>query len=242
MKEKSEFESQSWYGNDLWKGHIMLTVIGIPVFGFGIIYGIGRGVARVVEEVKWSNNPKMLKEILRKCVVRESSDILDEVIAHREVLTLIKHCADTTKTPFSKYFFDKCNKDRYLNIQPEKRELFDEAYDLYQKLTNTGIASRENYLKYGDPQKLGEIEKTDLAELVIDAIERVQEGLKEVKKELKEVEEIKEDSKVPQSCCESIEARKDQNNQLDDSNQPNTSKFFGILAQSSSQIANRASF
>ena len=92
-------------------------------------------------------NAKRLLDIMRECTFH-SSCVLKEVIELQEILIRIRNYVDDSQSGIAENFLARCFKLQYWNVSNERRELFEEAFDLYQKLTNTGIANRDNYLKY----------------------------------------------------------------------------------------------
>ena len=92
-------------------------------------------------------NAKRLLDIMRECTFH-SSCALKETIELQEILIRIRNYVDVSRTRIAENFFARCFDVQYSNVSNERRELFEEAFDLYQKLTNTGIANRDNYLKY----------------------------------------------------------------------------------------------
>ena len=189
FKEIGEFESKYWAG-DCWGAKIMASLITIPLFGIGLFGGVSYGINRINTEVQWSNNTDRLRDILFRCVNGHSREILEEIIKQREILVRIKNYADISQSPFAKHFFEKCNKDKYNNIKTETKELFDEAFDLYQKLTNIGIANRDNYLKYGHPQKLAEDNGLGLKKIFLDAIDKTKNDFAKLPNQVTDKEEI----------------------------------------------------
>ena len=185
FKEIGEFESKYWAGDESKAMKAGLSLI--PVVGQ--LAGIAWGIKRINTEVQWSNNEKRLNDILLSCVSGFSRKLLEETITQREILLRIKNYADISQSPFAKYFFEKCSKNKYKNIKAEKKELFDEAFDLYQKLTNTGIANRDNYLKYGYPQELAEDNGIGLKKIFLDAIDKTKNDFKKLPNQVTDKEE-----------------------------------------------------
>ena len=123
-------------------------------------------------------------------IIYNSNDTFEEIVKQREILLRIKNYTDISQSSFAKYFFEKCNKDKYKDIKNGKEELFDEAFDLYQKLTNIGIANRDNYLKYGYPQKLAEDNGIGLKEIFLDAIDKTKNDFTKLPNQVIDKEEI----------------------------------------------------
>jgi hypothetical protein len=156
MKKYGEFSDQSHCGDTLANIHIVAGVVATCAFVVpGIIYAVGSGSARAAKKIIWMNNKSRLKEeVLLKCVDYYNEEILEEIIEKRNILSIIENYVEFSGSKFGKKFLEECKKTMYAGIQIEKRKLFDTAFDLYQKMTNTGIADRDNYLKYCFVNKL----------------------------------------------------------------------------------------
>jgi hypothetical protein len=156
VKKYGEFSDQSHCGDTLTNTHIIAGVVATCALVVpGIIYAIGSGSARATKKIIWMNNKSRLKdEVLLKCVDYYNEEILEEIIEKRNILSIIEHYVEFSGSKFGKKFLEECKKTMYAGIQVGKRKLFDTAFDLYQKMTNTGIADRDHYLKYSFVTKL----------------------------------------------------------------------------------------
>ena len=150
VKKYGEFSDQSHCGDTLTTVHVIAGAVATFAFIFpGIIYALGSGSARIAKKIIWMNNKSRLKdEVLLKCMNGFNEKALEELIKIRNAISIIEHYVAFSESPFAKKFLEKCQKKQYLGVHPEKKKLFDTAFDLYQKVTNTGIANEKNYLQY----------------------------------------------------------------------------------------------
>ena len=150
VKKYGEFSDQSHCGDTLTTVHAIAGTIATFAFIFpGIIYALGSGSARIAKKIIWMNNKSRLKdEILLKCMNNHNEKALEELIQIRNAISIIKHYVAFSHSPFAKKFLEKCQNKRYLGVNPRKKDLFDSAFELYQKITNTGVASEKNYPQY----------------------------------------------------------------------------------------------
>jgi hypothetical protein len=157
--------------------------------GIGIVVGIGFGIKRIYDEISWRRNATRLKALLITYITYNSSKTFEEIIEQREILVRIEAYAEMSQSPFAKHFLEKCSKNKYAHIKKGREEDFDEAFDLYQKLTNKGIANRDNYLKYGYPQKLEKDNGLGLKGIFLGAIDKAKNDFKKLPKEVTDKEE-----------------------------------------------------
>lgn len=152
---------------------LLFPYIAVPTYFGGRILSNNIGADQnLLNERYFRENISNLTENMRKCMFGFSSETFNEVLKKREILSHIKIFADITGSKYAEHFYQECLKDSYAGI--EKKELFDKLYDLYSKLTNTGLANPENHYKYSF--QLQQIESTEIEnpalKFVLSAIER----------------------------------------------------------------------
>jgi hypothetical protein len=182
VKKYGEFSDQSHCGDTLTNIHIVGGVVATCAFVVpGIIYAIGSGGARATKKIIWMKNKSRLKEeILLKCVDYYNEEILEEIIEKRNILSIIENYVEFSQSKFGKKFLEECKKTMYAGIQVGKRKLFDTAFDLYQKMTNTGIADRDNYLKYCFINKLVTEKDCETNKLMCANLKKIADVLKKI--------------------------------------------------------------
>lgn len=144
LKEFGEFFEIKNYGdrNALRRG---LCSGLIPVAGW--LYGAGFAIERTVNTIKWNENAIKLKEVMRSCI--KICDKLDEIIQKKCLYKRLEFYNNWTKSEYGKDLLKKNEKELESEFaNAEAKEKFDHAFDLYQKITNTGIADRENYIDF----------------------------------------------------------------------------------------------
>ena len=128
-------------------------------------------INRGIKEFSWRKNARRLKDdILRKCVMGNQSKTLDELVTERNLLVIIKNYADINQSLGATQFYEKRLERAKRLIQSDKIELFEAAFDLYQKLTNSGIANKNNFLTYPYIMKLVEVEGFNSTQLILDTV------------------------------------------------------------------------
>jgi hypothetical protein len=178
IKEIAEFEKNGWCGDSqIIEKSIICTLI--PVYGW--IKGFAVLLPERIEmENLWSNNSIRLKNILQKCMIGNSEKTLEEIIKKRNILSIIEHYVEFSGSKFGKKFLEKCQKNKYVGILDDKKDLFDTAFNLYQKFTNIGIANKDTYLKYPFVTKLVENKDVEISKIINNCITKVKDGLKNI--------------------------------------------------------------
>ena len=116
-----------------------------PLYGVGVVMGIGYGMNRLANERKWGKNVPRLKEAMREYLKVATN--IDFVIEKKNTLEKLKYYNKLTKSEYGKDILNKNLEELKHKFKNEKSENdFEEAFDLYQKITYTGIADRENYV------------------------------------------------------------------------------------------------
>ena len=182
VKKYGEFSDQSHCGDTLTNTHIIAGVVATCALVVpGIIYAVGSGSARGAKKIIWMKNKSRLKEeVLLKCVDYYNEEILEEIIEKRNILSIIENYVEFSGSKFGKKFLEECKKTMYAGIQVGKRKLFDTAFDLYQKMTNTGIADRDNYLKYCFINKLVTEKDSETNKLIYSNLKKIADVLKKM--------------------------------------------------------------
>lgn len=104
-------------------------------------------IDREINEYKWSKNIPNLKEIMKMYLV--VAERLEDILKTKCVYARIKYYNDWTKSEYGKDLLKK--NEKVLDSEfpnNEAKEKFAQCFDLYQKISNEGIANQGNYANY----------------------------------------------------------------------------------------------
>lgn len=113
-----------------------------------------------------------------KCINCYDEKVLDELIKIRNAISIIENYVKFSGSKFGEEFLKKCKKRMYDGVRTDKKALFDSAFDLYQKLSNEGIADRWNYMRYNFVHKLVQDDKdTEVSKIFSESVKKAEKAL-----------------------------------------------------------------
>ncbi|XP_002157716.1 uncharacterized protein LOC100210320 [Hydra vulgaris] len=142
--KQGEFDKQSCFGD---RNEVKRALLCTLFVGFGIIPGILYSVSRITSEIKWKKNKPRLREIMRTYLKVETR--INDIIGKKYAIEKLKYYNDLTKSKYGIYLLEKNLEElsyEFKNKECEKS--FDIAFDLFQKMSYTGIADRFNYVHF----------------------------------------------------------------------------------------------
>ncbi|XP_065664245.1 uncharacterized protein LOC136086007 [Hydra vulgaris] len=140
--KQGEFNKQSCFGD---RNEVKRALLCTLFVGFGIIPGILYSVSRITSENKWKKNKPKLREIMRAYLKVESR--INDIVGKKYAIEKLKYYNGLTKSKYGMYLMKKNLEELSFEFKNEECEKnFDIAFDLFQKMSYTGIADRLNYV------------------------------------------------------------------------------------------------
>ena len=140
--KQGEFDKQRYCGD---RNEVRRALLCTLFVGLGTIAGLAYGVIRIKNELKWKRNIATLKETMRTYLKYASK--INWVLEKKYTIEKLKYYNDLTKSKYGIYLLEKNLEElsyEFKNKDCEKS--FEAAFNLLQKMSNTGIADRENYV------------------------------------------------------------------------------------------------
>ncbi|XP_047138610.1 uncharacterized protein LOC124814709 [Hydra vulgaris] len=132
-----EFDEQICCGDQNEEIKTFISILILP----GIYYSF----SRVMREYKWNRNILKLEEIMRSYLKVESK--IEAVVKKKLAIEKLKYYCELTGSRYGKLLLDLNLKELSYEFKNSScEESFEVAFDLFQKMSNVGIANRMNYV------------------------------------------------------------------------------------------------
>lgn len=146
LREKGECDNLEDYKDKdgLSRG---FACLGLCFIGIGIFTSVELCIESVQNKNLYKENISNLKNVMGSCLKVPAK--LELILKAKCVLAKLKFYNDCEKTGYGQNLFENNNGEfDYLFKDEQSKTLFESAFDLYQKMTHTGIADRKNYINF----------------------------------------------------------------------------------------------